>query len=329
VNAGKRPDWRAALARFDPASARLPVTLFGPQRLLARGLSAEAVEAYRDFLVRFPNDVKAMHGLGALLRRIGRPAEAEAVFAEAARVEARNFGAAAAVQQFLAAADGVGAPPDKTPAAIVTKLYDDSAGEFESRLCGHLNYRGPAILRDALIRAGFELHDLRVVDLGCGTGLAGVAFRPFAKHLVGVDLSAGMLAEAAKKGVYDELAQGEVVEFLRSRPASADLILAADVFVYLGDLLPVLNAAREALVGCGVIAFTVESGHENGDEYRLQGVRRYLHPERYLLRAAAESGLHVQLLEKCSTRTESTFPVASFAVVLENVTPPRRDTTSA
>ena len=49
------------------------------------------------------------------------------------------------------------------------------------------------------------MHFGAMLDLGCGTGLGGAAFRPFVDRLVGVDLSPAMIAQAAAKGLYDRL----------------------------------------------------------------------------------------------------------------------------
>ena len=50
-----------------------------------------------------------------------------------------------------------------------------------------------------------QAHRLDVLDAGCGTGLCGALVAPFARRLLGVDLSEGMLAHAMEKSVYHEL----------------------------------------------------------------------------------------------------------------------------
>src|SRR5207302_1633468 len=103
------------------------------------------------------------------------------------------------------------------------------------------------------------LRDLDVLDLGCGTGLAGELFRPLSRRLDGVDLSPRMLAQAATRGVYDRLAAGDLLTHLGGTGDRYHLVLAADVFVYLGDLAPVFAAARLVLRAGGWLAFTVEA----------------------------------------------------------------------
>ena len=104
-----------------------------------------------------------------------------------------------------------------------------------------------------------------MLDLGCGTGLCGGWLQTLPGRLVGVDLSPAMVKQAETKGAYDALVVGDILDYLRAMADEGDardfawLIVAADVFVYLGDLLPVLTAAAAVLQhGCGLLAFTVE-----------------------------------------------------------------------
>ncbi len=176
-----------------------------------------------------------------LLRRMGRGREANEFLARAARVEAERFNFQPndreAVEQFLAAAEQCEASTPIAPAAFVTAVFDNAAEQFDRHLHDSLEYRGPELLLDAVSRlAGGPLQNLHILDLGCGTGLAGELFRPLARRLDGVDLSSKMLEQATAKRLYDRLAVGDVVEFLAGGENQYDLIIAADVFVYLGDL---------------------------------------------------------------------------------------------
>ena len=75
------------------------------------------------------------------------------------------------------------------------QLYNKYAGHFDDALVGDLKYRTPDVLLGTLqavaARRGVEPHWQRCADLGCGTGLSGVAFRGAVDWLDGVDLSSG------------------------------------------------------------------------------------------------------------------------------------------
>ena len=88
----------------------------------------------------------------------------------------------------------------------------------------------------------------RVIDLGCGTGLAARAFAAVAGEIIGIDLSPRMIERARLTGLYAELEVAEIVQGLVRQPdASADLILAADVMVYVHDMAPLLAEVARVL----------------------------------------------------------------------------------
>jgi predicted TPR repeat methyltransferase len=217
------------------------------------------------------------------------------------------------------AALGIGDPIDAMSPDYVRRLFDDYAIRFDRHLTASLKYRAPALLREAVRRSvGLRrggAHFARALDLGCGTGLAGEAFRDLCGHLAGVDLAPAMVEKARRKKVYDELADGEIVECLAVREAgSADLVLAADVFVYLADLGPVFAEVARVLAADGLFAFTVQA-HE-GRGVVLGEDLRYAHADEHLRALAAEAGLRVALSEEASTREDRGVPVPGRLMVL-------------
>jgi predicted TPR repeat methyltransferase len=157
-----------------------------------------------------------------------------------------------------------------------------------------------------------------VLDLGCGTGLCGAAFRPHADWLAGVDLSPAMIAQAAAKNLYDYLAVGEIEAFLAGEAATGKkyhLVLAADVFVYLNDLAPTLAAIARVLAPSGTVAFTVEKNP--GDGVKLLPTLRYAHADAYLRQTLEAAGLTVSHLAAASARSEKGIPVDGLVVVAQ------------
>jgi predicted TPR repeat methyltransferase len=153
-----------------------------------------------------------------------------------------------------------------------------------------------------------------MLDLGCGTGLAGEAFRPFVARLAGVDLSPGMVEQARAKRLYDRLEAAELVQFLRGEPAdSYDLVLAADVFVYVADLAPALVGMARVLRPDGLLAFTVET-HE-GEGVRLAQTLRYAHSRDYVRTVLADAGLKSLRISETSVRTENGVPVPGLLMI--------------
>jgi predicted TPR repeat methyltransferase len=189
----------------------------------------------------------------------------------------------------VASLGGAPAPP-RAGDAYVRSLFDGFAEDFDRILVDDLHYRAPEHLYREVRRALPKgTRGLNVLDAGCGTGLAGELFRPLARHLEGIDLSREMTKLARARGVYHSLRTAEITRALENARARYDLIVAADVFVYLGDLEPVLRGASHALAPGGHLAFSIECAE--GEGYALAPSGRYVHAISYVRRAAEQAGL--------------------------------------
>ncbi|MEW6690853.1 MAG: methyltransferase domain-containing protein, partial [Pseudomonadota bacterium] len=197
---------------------------------------------------------------------------------------------------------GGGAPPPPAPEGYVTALFDSVAPQFERHLVEDLEYRVPQALA-AMVRPRLA-GGARVVDLGCGTGLVAAALAGSGAEIIGIDLSSRMLEIAAARGVYARLERGELAEALaRMAPGSAQAVLAADVFIYVGDLEAVFAAVARVLAPRGLFAFSVE-GLESGT-YRLLPAGRYAQSPAYLRALAQRFGLAELALERTRIRREA------------------------
>lgn len=205
-------------------------------------------------------------------------------------------------------------------------LFDAYADRFDSHLTQALRYNAPALLKDALARcldnAGRPFRFDTVFDLGCGTGLMAEAIRAESGFIAGCDLSPRMIAKAQAKlredgtPLYDKLATAGLTAFLASRPdAGADLVVAADVFVYLGELAPAFAQSARVLAPGGLLAFTVQS--HAGEGVAVGEDRRFRHGEDWLRDRLATARLRPVLIEEASTRQDRDVPVPGLLVVAE------------
>jgi predicted TPR repeat methyltransferase len=211
------------------------------------------------------------------------------------------------------AAAGHAAVPETPPTAYVETLFDAYAPTFEAALLNKLEYRVPKLLANAVKTAAPKRHFRSVLDLGCGTGLMGPYFRPDADELGGMDLSEAMLQKAAEKQVYDTLTKGDVNE-LDAPDQSIDLVIAADVFVYVGDLHRAFTNVARALAPDGLFAFSVEN-HLSDDELILQPSLRYTHSESYVRRLLAENSMTLLSLRRETIRLDRGEPLQGLIVV--------------
>jgi predicted TPR repeat methyltransferase len=307
------------------------------------GRHQEAVEAFERALALRPDDPKALRNRGTSLRALERPEEALASFNAALALQPtysealvgraeclltlhrraqaiETFQRALALGkdvdqiQYALSALGVGSAPPTAPAGYVEALFDMYAHNFDEHLVKTLGYRTPELLMAELRRARPNAGGA-VIDLGCGTGLCGPLLRPLSARLTGVDLSGLMLAKARELGLYDELVQGDIVKALQDRPQSVDIAVAADVFVYIGDLSAVFAAAAVALRPGGLFAFSVEAC-EDGRDFVLGPKRRYAHSLGYLQRLAAGHGVVIESSTRSAIRKEGDEAVDGWLVVV-------------
>ena len=219
--------------------------------------------------------------------------------------------------QLKLAVHGAAAAGQGTAVSYVEALFDQYAPQFEESLVGKLGYRVPEILDD-LVRAEMERLGIEQfqsgLDLGCGTGLMGERLRAKVAHLEGVDISAAMIAETARKGIYDRLDKAELVAALNARRADADLVTAADVFIYCGALQPVLSALVPALRPAGIVAFSLEA-HDGEEAVFLRPSLRYAHGVNATRDAVIAAGLEILRFETVVLRFDRGAPITGIIVV--------------
>jgi predicted TPR repeat methyltransferase len=220
----------------------------------------------------------------------------------------------AEVEHILVSLRGAPAPP-RAPDECIVQLYGRFAEFYERNMRTDLKYRGPEILAGALHRVLGESAQLDVLELGCGTGLAGQHLRRLAWRLVGIDLSPDMVKRAEATGLYDVLDVAEITEWLTRRvEREFDLIAACDTLIYFGDLRQVLRPAAGRLRRGGTLACTVERGA--AAPFELTDSGRYVHSESHIRDAAADAGLRVVSVDSAVLRYEYGEPVAGLVAVM-------------
>jgi predicted TPR repeat methyltransferase len=273
----------------------------------ADGDLAAAADLYAQAVELAPGFASAWFALGEVREACGDTDAARAAFKRAQEADPGDHHGAALRLARLGGAD----PATEALHGYVRTLFDQYAPRFD-RALADLSYSAPEKLRHAVTKHGLRFGTM--LDLGCGTGLAGAAFRPHVDWLAGVDLSAKMVEEARRKGLYDRLAVSDIAAFLAEQPAAgAHLVIAADVFAYIADFADVCRAVARVLASDGLFAFTVET--HDGAGAIVGPKMRYAHSAEFVRIALAEAGLTLVELTHASSRTENRVPVPGLLVL--------------
>ena len=268
-----------------------------------------AIRQYQKAVHQQPDFFSAHNNLGVAFIAKQHVAFALHHFQEAARLQPQNESIRYTIQALSQNKRLLAAPTD-----YVKSLFDSYAGHYEQHLLSALDYQLPLHIKRILER----FHPLpaawNILDLGCGTGLCGVILKPFAKTLVGVDLSEKMLEVALSKKIYDQLACEDVSLFLMNKKATYDVIVAGDVLVYIGDLAPLFHHIHSALRERGLFIFNTEIS--DNEDYRMTQSGRFAHQKNHLEKLAKENHFAVRHYEKTITRLQNNMPVYGHLYVL-------------
>jgi predicted TPR repeat methyltransferase len=281
--------------------------------LYARDAPEEALRAWDRALELAPTMRSVAIPYGQVLYKLNRVTEARDFYA---RWNAASPGDP--IAQHMLAAVGGAEVPLRASDAFVCSTFDSFADSFDRKLEA-LHYRAPQLLHDALVASGLlpRSGSLRILDLGCGTGLCGPLLQPLARRLVGVDLSPMMLSRAAARAVYDQLNRAELTAWLAECAERFDVAVAADVLCYFGELSTVFARVHDVLAPGGCFACSLEALPEDAanDTFSLRTHGRYQHAGSYVRAMLAEAGFtKVQLLQ-ADLRYERQEPVAGHVIV--------------
>ncbi len=213
--------------------------------------------------------------------------------------------------------------PVALPTAFVKTLFDQYATRFDAHLLQALHYKVPQIIFDMVMHTKPDLHACRVLDLGCGTGLAAEFFAHNASWIIGVDLSPLMLAEAEQKSIYNQLIEQDLLSFLSSANDQHDLIIAADVLTYFGELEALFTPLHALMSKGSLFCFSIQLMDITDKEdimFQLEGTNRFVHSPAYIERALTNAGLHIISKEQHALRQDRGNDVMGVIYVCEIAT---------
>lgn len=277
------------------------------------GRLEDAAASFQEALALDPDFALAHGDLGHVFKDLGRLEEAEKSYRCALQIDpglndVRHFKSAVA-------GETTEIPPD----GYVRKSFDDYAKRFDDHLTNTLGYEIPTLMRQAVDHiTGSNAKFRRALDLGCGTGLVGQEFGDIVEQLHGNDLSPEMIKIAEQKEIYDEIYLADALEFLErpeNQQTGYDIVLAADFFIYIGNLAPIFAAVREVMTAGGLFVFSVESLDKGTSKLLLSG--RYSQSEAYIRNLASDGDFSVELCNQVIVRTERGDPIPGNVFILK------------
>lgn len=255
--------------------------------LAFQGNLDEAIAMLWKSIAISPDDALAHRNLGIIFMKRGDMAEAEIHLRRAVSLDPSDLSA----KHLVAAVSGE--TPECVPEEYVRELFDQYSEVFDHHLVDILDYHTPTLLRQ-----GFQSvleKDVRfrnVLDLGCGTGLAGAEFQTLADRLTGVDISLRMIRQARAKNIYHVLRCGDILSFLNHTDEAYDLFVASDVLVYMGNLSPVFKAIRRRSMSGAYFVFSTETTRKN--DFVLCETGRFAHTPSYIRSVGESHGFAIQ-----------------------------------
>lgn len=301
--AGRLADAKTFLQRALAVQPRLPEAHYtlGLIYISEKNLDQAESEFYRT-LDQNPRSVDAFEQLGALLRHRDKRKEALEIYRRFATIYPEHPD-----PRFFIPMLESGKDPGRIPVEMLAERYRTSevAKSFDEGMTKQLDYVVPAHVKAHMTRLfGDASANMDALDLGCGTGLYGTVLKPWVRRLVGVDLSPVMLEEARRKGVYDELICGELMETLGSLDDRYDIVIAMDVLVFFGDLAPIFEHMRKLLRPRGLFILDLEKGAETSS-WQLHIFGNYVHSRGYITELARRYGFSELLCEELDIRKEA------------------------
>ena len=290
-------------------------TLCLADSLARAGDVAAAARQFTAVLAIDPNCVPGLYNLALVLHGCGLRAEIIGLLRRAVAIDPGHESA----RHLLDAVTGSDSP--SPPEGYVADLFDDYADRFESHLTEDLGYTVPDDLaRLVACHAPGNRRFKWAVDLGCGSGLCGEAFRPSAARLSGVDLSQRMAEKAFAKQCYDDVVVGNAATYLAPIEGKVDLCVAADMLIYVGAVARLFAGVSRALSVGGLFAFSVEASLARGVELMPSG--RYAHGDGYIRAAAWAADLEPLSQVECTLRTEAGNPIRGMLYLCRKVAQP-------
>ena len=312
-NANKQPD--AAITALQKALALSPSEALAYNSLgnayQLKDLEDQSINAYKKAVNINPSFTDAYVNLGTAFYKSSRYAEAKKCFQRAVELDPNHSSA----RHMLASLSGK--TPENAPLDHVSKLFDDYSTNFEEHLVRDLGYSMPKLIENEIRKVtAKEVQFANTIDLGCGTGLAGIEFRPISTRLTGIDISERMVEKARAQNVYDVLHSGDILAYLEASREKYDLFICTDVFPYIGNIYPLFSSVKKCARNGAYFAFSTETTSQT--DYVLRKTGRYAHSRDYIIKASGDIGFSVITMRTENLRKQRGSWIQGDLIILKS-----------
>ena len=257
----------------------------------------DAENNYKKALSVNPTYAETHYNLGVILKELGRIKESEMYIKKSLEIKPNYLEA----EHLYSALKGL--TTNSAPRAYVENLFDKFAINFEESLVEKLEYRIPKKIAEIIIPKNQDISLGSILDLGCGTGLIGNELKDNCSKIDGIDLSKSMLQKAKTKNIYNNLKHTDIIEFLSTKNLEYDYFIAADVFVYIGDLSEIFKLIKFRNKFKGKFIFSTQ--HIDEGEFILEKSGKYSHSKKYIEKLCKQYSYNIFHFEKTDLRKES------------------------
>lgn len=279
------------------------------------GQAERAMDAYQQVLTRNPVHQQSLNSLAYLHHKNNDLDRAAELYQQLLAVNPDHPAAQHMVASLTTSEIA------SVPKSYVRDVFDSYSDHYEESLVGQLQYDVPntlrAFLHDTL---GSDLSFRNGLDLGCGTGLAGASFHDVCDSLTGIDLSAEMIVEAMRKNIYQRLEAIDIGDFLSDKSALYDLIIATDVFGYIGALEETFGLTARAATDSGYFCFSTET--TSHAPYIVRKTGRFAHCPTYITTLAEQCGWRLIKSQKTELRKERDGWIAGDLFLFQRTSTP-------
>jgi len=270
----------------------------------------KAQKCYENVLKIKSDHLNAHYNLGNVLFDLRKFEEAEAIYQKALIIKPNDK----YLSHMIASLNGK--TTNTAPKEYVENVFDNFANRFDNYLTKNLKYKVPENLLELIKKTQPNNKKFKdVIDIGCGTGLSGTAFRNISENLVGVDVSHKMINKAIKKKIYDHIFHSDLIIFLKNQKKNFDLFISADVFIYVGDLDKTFSTISLKANSNAKFCFSIEKC--TNENFKLLKSARYSHSRQYIELLAAKYNFSILDFKNTTIRFELNKPINGYLFVLE------------